>query len=126
MRTLVLCDGYEMRHDKSNTLRTIQYWRCLKKFCSGRAKSEFAPSANRQNEDGCHFQLYKATIDVISSGKEGISDAELLRLPNDRALQRMIQHVRQPIGASSVDKPLLKSNGWTSLLKRNKESIPSC
>uniref|UniRef100_A0A915EA84 Uncharacterized protein n=1 Tax=Ditylenchus dipsaci TaxID=166011 RepID=A0A915EA84_9BILA len=27
----------------------------------------------------------KPTIDVISTGKEGISDAELLRLPNDRA-----------------------------------------
>uniref|UniRef100_A0A915EHT5 Uncharacterized protein n=1 Tax=Ditylenchus dipsaci TaxID=166011 RepID=A0A915EHT5_9BILA len=66
----------------------------------------------------------KPTIDVISSGKEGISDAELLRLPNDRALQRMIQHVRQPIGASSVDKALLEIE-WLDFFTQTKQGNPS-
>uniref|UniRef100_A0A915ECC5 Acyl-CoA dehydrogenase n=1 Tax=Ditylenchus dipsaci TaxID=166011 RepID=A0A915ECC5_9BILA len=65
----------------------------------------------------------KPTIDVISSGKEGISDAELLRLPNDRALQRMIQHVRQPIGASSVDKPFLEIE-WLDFFTQTKQGNP--
>uniref|UniRef100_A0A915DLU4 Uncharacterized protein n=1 Tax=Ditylenchus dipsaci TaxID=166011 RepID=A0A915DLU4_9BILA len=42
---------------------------------------------------------------VNSNVKDGITDEELLRLPHDSALQRMVQRIQKPVGASSVDRP---------------------
>uniref|UniRef100_A0A915DDW6 FLYWCH-type domain-containing protein n=1 Tax=Ditylenchus dipsaci TaxID=166011 RepID=A0A915DDW6_9BILA len=85
MRTLVLCDGYEMRHDKSNTLQTIQYWRCLKKLCNGRAKSEFGGTSNleptkahncRKSSSKIELrqQIAKMKMDALSSYRKPTID----------------------------------------------------
>lgn len=43
---------------------------------------------------------------IVEAAKTGLSDDQLLALPMDNSLKRIIQRARKPIGASTVDKPL--------------------